>query len=135
MQYNVPQFVEVEDKIIGPLTLKQFLWLLVGAGIVFLLYKLLVFPIFLMIGLPVGIFCGFGAFYKVQNKTFSEFILASLGYFLSPKLYLWKKENDQQKPEIKKDQIKKELEAQAIPTKKFASKGKLSEMSWRINIK
>jgi len=135
MQYNVPQFVEIEDKVIGPLTLKQFLWILVGVGLLFLLYKLLIFPIFLIIGLPIGIFCGFGAFYKIQNKTFAEFILASLGYFLSPKLYLWKKENEQHKPEITKKQIKKELEAQTIPTKKFASQGKINEMSWKLNIK
>ena len=39
MQFSVPQFVEVEDKIIGPLTLKQFLVLLGGGFVVFVLYK------------------------------------------------------------------------------------------------
>jgi hypothetical protein len=37
MQYAVPQFTEVEDKLIGPLTLKQFL-ILFGAGLVVLFF-------------------------------------------------------------------------------------------------
>jgi len=37
MQYAVPQFTDVEDKLIGPLTLKQFL-ILFGAGLIILLF-------------------------------------------------------------------------------------------------
>jgi hypothetical protein len=35
MQFPVPQFTDVEDKIIGPLTVKQFFILLVSAAIIF----------------------------------------------------------------------------------------------------
>jgi len=40
MQYQVPQFIEVEDRIIGPLTLKQFLYLAFAGAILFVLWFL-----------------------------------------------------------------------------------------------
>jgi hypothetical protein len=50
-QFHVPQFIEVEDKIFGPLTLKQFLYVIGGAGIVFIMYAFLrnFLPFFLIL--------------------------------------------------------------------------------------
>jgi len=45
MQYQVPQFIEIEDKIFGPLTLKQFLYLAGGGGLCLLFFTLL--PLYL----------------------------------------------------------------------------------------
>ena len=39
MRFQVPQFIEVEDKIFGPLTIKQFIYLLGGAGLSFIIYS------------------------------------------------------------------------------------------------
>jgi len=47
MRFQVPQFIEVEDKIFGPLTLKQFIYLAGAGGVVFVLWR--VFPIFVAI--------------------------------------------------------------------------------------
>ena len=43
MQFQVPQFIEIEDKIFGPLTFKQFIYLAGGGGLCFLLYTILPF--------------------------------------------------------------------------------------------
>ena len=40
MRFQVPQFIEVEDKIFGPMTLKQFIYMAGGAGLSFLIYVL-----------------------------------------------------------------------------------------------
>ncbi len=133
MQYNVPQFIEVEDKIIGPLTLKQFLWLLISAGIIFLLYKLLVFPIFLVLAIPLGIFGGFGAFYKIQGKSFGSFLIISLTFFLKPKVFFWKKEELAPKAPLIKKEAPKEKISVLPKVKKYTPTKKLEEMARKIN--
>ncbi len=48
-QYVVPQFITVEDKILGPITVRQFLILLVDTGLMFIFYKIFDFSLFLYI--------------------------------------------------------------------------------------
>lgn len=92
MQFDVPQFIEVEDKIIGPLTLKQFLFILGGAAVLFLLwFSIPSLFIFIIIGLPVLIFVLALAFYKVNGRPLLNYLLSMLGFFSKPRLYLWKK--------------------------------------------
>ena len=58
MEYQVPQFIEVEDKIIGPLTLKQFIYLAGAAGLVVVFFAYLPFIVAVLLSLPVA---GLGA--------------------------------------------------------------------------
>ena len=46
-QFVIPQFIDVEDKIIGPITVRQFIIMLAGGGLVFISYKLSDFTLFL----------------------------------------------------------------------------------------
>jgi len=91
VRFQIPQFIEVEDKIFGPLTLKQFLYLAGSAGIIVLLWRTL--PIFftVLFGLPVAIFGLMLAFYKINNKPFIFTIEAVVRYFVGPKLFIWRK--------------------------------------------
>jgi len=93
MQFNVPQFIEVEDKIIGPLNWKQFLYLLVGAVVLFLLWTLIGgnFIVFLFFAIPIGGFFLALAFLKINGRPFLQIFLAFVNYFLKPKLYIWRK--------------------------------------------
>ena len=91
MQFQVPQFIEIEDKIIGPLTFKQFLFLVGGFGAAFIFYQL---PIwsgvkFFLVILSGGIGAAF-AFYKVNNKTLLATIEDAFMFYVGRKLYLWK---------------------------------------------
>ena len=74
MRYQVPQFIEIEDKIIGPLTLKQFVYLAGGAGLSYLVYAVTnpYLPIFIVVALmlPVAAFGVALAFYKINNRPF-----------------------------------------------------------------
>jgi hypothetical protein len=91
MQFNVPQFIEVEDKIVGPLTLKQFLYLGAGAGLLIILRFFLNLTAFIIVAIPIGLFCGLLAFYKVNGRPFIYFLGSLIGYLRRPRLYLWRK--------------------------------------------
>ncbi|MBU1292076.1 PrgI family protein [Patescibacteria group bacterium] len=91
MQFRVPQFIEIEDQIIGPLTIKQFLYLLAGVGILTILWFYLTLVAFLLIGLPISIFMLALAFYKVNGRPFISLIGSFVKYITKPKLYLWRK--------------------------------------------
>jgi len=95
MRFEVPQFIEVEDKIIGPFTWKQFIYLAGGLGLLIIFYFALPFVFFAMFGLPVGGLAGFLAFHRVNNRPFSVFLESFVNYMTKNKLYLWKKEHEQ----------------------------------------
>ncbi len=131
MEYQVPQFIEVEDKIFGPFTLKQFIYMAGGAGLcaVFLLYL----PLFLgiILSIPVAALTGALAFYKVNNKSFVEVLEAGFKYYIGGRLYLWKK--DANAPAAS-------MPAPAAPVepvrqKLGLSRGKLEELAWSLDIK
>lgn len=93
MQYSVPQFIDVEDKVIGPLTVKQFIILLVGVGLLFVFWTLAPsIQVFLIPAVPtLGLTAAF-AFYKVNGRPFSVFLLAMFNYLVRPKTRLWRRE-------------------------------------------
>jgi len=94
MQFEVPQFIEIEDKIFGPLTWRQFVYLGGGVGsavVIFLVFPLFVFIIF---GLPLALLGGALAFYPINNRPFSHFLEAIYTYLTSDRLYLWHQKAD-----------------------------------------
>lgn len=92
MEYQVPQFVDVEDKIFGPFTFKQFVYLAGGTGVVVGL--VLYLPLFLgiLLSIPVAGFAAALAFYKMNGKPFIEIIEAGFNFIIGRRLYLWRKE-------------------------------------------
>jgi hypothetical protein len=93
MQFKVPQNIDMEDKIIGPLTLVQFFYLLFGGLIIYILFTKLV-PnglsfIFWILAIPLGLFSFAMAFVKVQDRPFPVFVVAFIKYFLQPRTRVW----------------------------------------------
>ncbi len=95
MRFEVPQFIEVEDKIVGPLTWRQFIYLAGGVGILIIFYVTFPFFLFAMFGLPLGALAGFLAFHRVNNRPFSIFLESFVSYMRKGKLYLWQREEQQ----------------------------------------
>lgn len=131
MEYQVPQFIEVEDKIVGPFTLKQFIYLAgtVGLCILFLFYLPLVFALILCA--PVAALGGSLAFYKVNGKPLIEILEAGFNYYVGPKLFLWKR------PEAKAAAKAAAPAPTPTPVVKSAplTRGKLSELAWSLDVK
>jgi len=92
MRLKVPRFLDLEDKMIGPLTLKQFLFLIVGGGVSFVIWYLFNLWAFIIISIPIVGFFGSLAFLKVNGRPFLNFVSSILNFVTKPRLYIWKKE-------------------------------------------
>ena len=90
MRYQVPQFIEIEDKIFGPLTLKQFIYLAGGAGLCLIFFTLLPIYLTVLLAIPVLVFSLALAFYEVNGRPFIVALEHAFSYFVGHKLYLWK---------------------------------------------
>ena len=90
MQFQVPQFIDVEDKIFGPLTLRQFLYLC-GAGAISAI-SFLKFALPLWIGFSIILFgvAGALAFIHVNGQPMTKMFAAAFWYVWFPKFYLWR---------------------------------------------
>lgn len=94
MRFEVPQFIEIEDKIFGPLTWRQFLYLGGGLGMAVVIFLMLPLIIFLIFGIPLALLAGALAFYPVNSRPFSYFLESVLNYITKDKLYLWRKREE-----------------------------------------
>lgn len=127
MQYTVPKFIEVEDKVIGPLTLKQFAFLAAGIGIFIFLAYLVSVALAFLLGLPILIICAAFAFYKPYGRPFSAYFTSISQFFIQPKFYLFKR--TPQAPKIKKG-------AKPSPPKeplKIVSQSRLKDLAWTLD--
>ncbi len=90
-QFVVPQFIDVEDKILGPLSVRQFVILLLVLLTDALLYKLLTFGKFMMVGIPVIIIGGVFAFVKINGQPFHYALLNIVQTLRKPGIRVWDK--------------------------------------------
>jgi hypothetical protein len=113
MRFSVPQFIERESKIVGPLSLRQFAYIAVAAVLCFIVY--FTAPVYYFI-LSIIVFGGISvalAFVKVNGRNLPVIIMNALKFSLGPKEYLWEKKKYSvpvvgQKVELKKEEKKEE---------------------------
>lgn len=127
--YKVPQFIEVEDKIFGPFTFKQFVYLVGGGAACFVIWHFLPSFIAILLIIPIGAFAGALAFYKVNNRPFIVLVESYVKYVLNGRLYLWHKEPP--KPTATTTPKIVHASTQIVPT---VSGGKLKELSWNLDV-
>ncbi len=135
MRFQVPQFIEVEDKIFGPLTLKQFIYLAGGAGLSFVVYRVL--GSIILSFLPITFIMAFSAalaFYKINNKPFIFVVEAAFKYFFSSKLYIWKK-NENEKVQGKVATSDEDVKKYASIMVPKISDSKLKDLTLSLDIK
>ena len=94
MRFEVPQFIEIEDKIFGPFTWRQFVYLAGGVGVGVVTFFTLPIFFFALIGLPVAALGFLLAFYPVNNRPFSIFLESIYRFYGSSRVYHWKKKSD-----------------------------------------
>jgi hypothetical protein len=114
MQFQVPQFIETEDKIIGPLTLKQFMYVAIGVGISFFLFFFLNLFLWVFLALIINITTISFAVIKINGRPLPQITASAIGYFWQPKFYLWKK-TQAPMPKIEKAEDGLESETQKNP--------------------
>lgn len=130
-QYQVPQFIEVEDKIFGPLTLKQFIYLAGGGGLCLIFFTLLPFWLFILLSLPVVVGAAALAFYQVNGRPLIHSLEHGFSYFIGSKLYLWRP----REASVAKNAPSAAPEVPATLGVPTLSRSKLRDLSWSLNIK
>ncbi len=127
MKYQTPQFIDIEDRLFGPLTVKQFVYLVGGAGLSFILYRFLTFFIAILAIAPVVALSLALAFWKINGKPFVFVLESAIRYYFSEKLYLWRK--------IPKAQSAKDTaKTSDAPLMPKLTEGKLRDLTWTLDI-
>ena len=133
MRFTIPQFIEHEARIVGPLTFKQFVIIGAAGGLCFFLYFSIGktnFPLFFLLSILIF---GSGlslAFLKIGGQNLSNILINFLGFSLAPKIYLWKKK-ETPITVFKKIEIKKK---QDLPLK-IAERSQLKKIRNEIEMK
>ena len=129
-KFIVPQFIDAEDKIWGPITVRQFVLILVGALFIFLSFKLADFSLFIFQTVIIAILVGAFAFLKINGAPFHVFVLNFIDTLTKPRTRVWRKQY------IKIEHFKAKNESalpEVVPSKKFISHKRLSELSLIID--
>lgn len=120
MLFNVPQYIDVEDKVAGPLTAKQLLWMIgMGAALMFL-WSIFDTGAFFVSAIPV--ICVFVAlaFYRPYNQPLITFIGHGILFIVRPKVYVWNRyvkaspDTSSKKPELKMNPVEKKVTVEEI---------------------
>lgn len=132
-QFLVPQFIDVEDKIIGPITTRQFVLMLVATLFIFIEYLATKTWLFIIEGfLTAGIF-GILAFMKINGMPFHFFLLNLFQTGKRPQIRIWNKtlKDSELLALIKLNQEPNKIEEKFIP--KTISTSNLSKLSLIVN--
>ena len=131
MQFQVPHFIEVEDKIFGPLTFKQFIYIGGGLGACYILWRvlplLLAAPFILVVG---GLAAGL-AFMQFNGRPLILAIENAFFFLIHGRLYLW---NNTRKEVKARTTGKGPVQAAPLYVPKLAE-SRLHELAWSLDIK
>lgn len=98
MAIKIPQNIDKEDKLVGPLTLKQFLYILGASALIFAIYQYyidgyLYFSEFIIISSLIAALAVSLAFLKINGRPFITFLSHAITYVFAPKIRLWATSN------------------------------------------
>lgn len=131
MQFRVPQFIDIEDKIIGPLSWRQFAYILGAAAIGYVCLRLLPSKILaLIVGGPFILLFLALAFVRINDRPFVETLQNAFSYFTRGNIYTWQKNNtalEENKPQVKN------IEQMTAPVK--MERKNLKELAFGLDVK
>ncbi|HLC38885.1 MAG TPA: PrgI family protein [Patescibacteria group bacterium] len=131
MQFEVPQKIDLEDKVIGPLTLKQFFYLLAGGMLDYIWFRFFSFAIFVILALPTTAFFVAMALARVQDQPFPKFLGSLVLYTLRPKQRTWGRGAPLPKLMVRTPKLKQEIQ----PETKKMSPGELEKLATILDTK
>ena len=132
MQFKVPKFLEREAKIVGPLNFSQTIYFAVAGMIILVLYYVLPFALFLVLSIIIGGAAIGLVFVKIENVPLPQVFTQSFGYFLSPRIYVWRKKEPLMPVKLveKKREKKEEKEAPL----RVSPESRLKKLASKIDI-
>jgi len=90
--FQVPQFIDTEDKIVGPLTIKQFGFIAAAFLITIGLFYILEFFFWVILTVFIWALALGLSFAKVSGRTMLEYLISAFTYYWQPHVYLWQHE-------------------------------------------
>ena len=119
MLISVPQHIDVEDKIVGPLTAKQLGWVVALGIILLIMWNMTPKPVFFILGFPLSVFFIGLAFYRPYGQPLGSFLIFGITYFFRPKVYFWKRTSqknikEQKKQVIENHYIQKKMTSESL---------------------
>jgi hypothetical protein len=135
MQFSVPQFIDVEDKIVGPLTGKQTIYLIMGGGVLLLSFTFFSLVFALIISVIVApLTLGF-AFYRPKGLPLSRYVTNILDYFTTNHLYLWRREPTMTMYKmVQKKHVVMEQPEKYVPRSRIRDLANLLDTSAAVNL-
>ncbi len=131
-QFVVPQFIDVEDKILGPITTRQFAILMVDGLVMFIIYRILSLPWAILCDvllLTSGIVL---AFVRINGQPFHYFLLNVLQTWRRPGVRVWNKEMSDAEI-IALSKVELPPPPPAKPYKEALTTSRLSELALVVN--
>jgi membrane protein implicated in regulation of membrane protease activity len=119
MLISVPQHIDVEDKIVGPLTAKQLGWVAALGVILLIMWNMTPKIVFFILGFPLSIFFIALAFYKPYGEPLGSFMIFGIMYFFKPKVYFWKRTPQKNVNEQKKQVVETHLVQKQVTSESF----------------
>lgn len=137
MRYAVPQFIDVESKIIGPIAVRQFVMIAIAAVLIFLFFKYADFGMFIFATAIIVIFTAVFAFVKINGRPFHYFVLNILESVKTPHLQVWQKETHEQLKDTlqaqKADGKSEQINYVQIAKQKEKTRSRLSDLSLLVD--
>jgi hypothetical protein len=135
MQFQVPQFLDVEDRVVGPLTIKQFLYVTGSIGMAYMFVRFI--PWFFIALIPAVSIAGFGvalAFWRPNRRPFIDIVEAAFYFATSTRLYVWRQQH--------KDAVVEEIDLSRFnathhvrgPAHTNMGGSRLSNLSWQMDL-
>ena len=102
MQFQVPQFIETEDKIVGPFSIRQFIYACAAVGVSAVLYFAVGGVVWIIGSIIVFAIAAAMAFVKIEGRPFIDIALAAAHFYWKPQVYIWQPEHPrvQQRPRV-----------------------------------
>lgn len=94
MRFKVPQNIDMQDRIVGPLTMVQFIYAVIGFGLAYSIYSSMPKPLNLALAAPVAIFVICVDFVKINERPFLNFFLSAIQFLTAPKQRFWQQGDD-----------------------------------------
>ena len=128
MQYGVPQFINVEDKIVGPFTGKQTICLIIGGGLLMLFFSIFDFMFFAVAALFIIPATLAFAFWKPKGISVSRLILNGVNFKVSNHLYVWRRE-----PDVRTFKLSQKIKPSEEAVEKDTSRNRIRELAWLLD--
>jgi len=136
MHANVPQYVDIEDKIAFGLTVKQLLWMGAMIAVLVAAYSLFDRQLFFIVAVFIILIFGTLTFFRPQGVPFLTFLGYVLLFFTKPRNYVWKRIFEKPGTDIKKarELQRKKMEVPRSK-KKLPTQSQLRKIAWILDTK